>query len=172
MSLKDVKKIKLPSFKDNRGSFIRIFCQNKLKLIKKNFLVKQVSINSVSKKGTIKGLHMQIYPYNEIKFVFCTKGKIYDVAMDTRHRSKSKYKFVSHVLDEKDNCGLLIPSGFAHGFQALTDNVEVVYCISNFYNRKFEKNFNVFDPIINIPWPIKKNVIISKKDKDIKFIKN
>jgi dTDP-4-dehydrorhamnose 3,5-epimerase len=172
MSLKDVKKIKMSFFKDNRGIFKRVLCQNELKLIKKNFLIKQINLNSTFKKGTIKGLHMQRHPFAEIKYVFCTKGKIYDVAVDIRHRSKTRYKFVANVLDAKDNRALFIPAGFAHGFQALTDHVEVIYCVSNFYNRKLEKNYNVFDPIFNIPWPIKKNIIISKKDKNIKFIKD
>lgn len=172
MNLKDVKKIKMSFFKDNRGTNERVLCQNELKLIKKNFLIKQINLSKTSKKGTIRGLHSQRHPFDEIKYVFCTKGKIYDVAVDIRHRSKSRYKFVSNVLDAKDNSGLFIPAGFAHGFQALTDDVEVIYCVSNFYNKKFEKNYNVFDPIFNIPWPIKKNIIISKKDKDIKFIKD
>jgi dTDP-4-dehydrorhamnose 3,5-epimerase len=171
MSLKDVKKIKLSMFKDNRGTFERIFCQNKLKLIKKNFLIKQVSLSKTFKRGTIRGLHMQRYPFTEIKYIFCIKGKIYDVAVDIRHRSKTRYKFVSNVLDAKDNNALFIPSGFAHGFQALTNNCEVIYLISNFYNAKSDKNYNAFDPLFNIPWPIKKNVIISKKDKKTKFIK-
>ena len=156
---------------DDRGELSRIFCQNQIKKKKINFLLKQVNYVIVKKKGTIKGMHFQIEPFAEIKLVSVLKGRIYDVLIDIRKGSKTFLKKKKFVLNAKKREILIIPKGFAHGFQTLTDKCEILYCHSQFYNLKKERSINPFDKSINIKWPIKLSNI-SKKDKKVKLIKN
>ena len=167
--LKDLYLIKLNKFKDNRGSFTRLFCQNEIKKILKNDRIVQVNHSITKKIGSIRGLHYQNQPFAEIKFVYCIKGKVFDVCLDVRYKSNTFLKLHSEILSEEDNKILFIPKGFAHGFQCLSRNSELIYFHTQFYSKKHELGVNVFDPKIKINWP-KKISEISNKDKDLKFL--
>ena len=165
----EAKKIKLKENKDNRGFFIKLFCKENFSKKLNNLNIKQINYSFNKKKGTIRGLHYQDNPYSEQKILYCLKGKIFDVIVDIRKSSKNYLKYKKFILEEKKNEVLIIPKGFAHGFQTLTNNCKILYFHSGLYKKKFEKGINPMDSNIRINWPIKK-VIISKKDKNRKFL--
>ena len=167
--IENPKTIKLNNFEDFRGKLTRIFCVNELREKNLNFTVKQINNVIVKKKGTIKGMHIQLPPYNEIKLVKIIKGKIFDVIIDLRKNSQSFLKYKSFILDSSKNNLLFIPKGFAHGFQTLTSNSEIIYCHSEVYKPKKEFSINPFDKKISIKWP-KKTSLISIKDLNTKHI--
>ena len=168
---KQPKLIGLSSFKDRRGKLSRLFCFKELTRKGFSFFIRQINHVVVNKKGTIKGMHFQVHPFSEDKIVNVIKGKIFDVVIDVRKNSKNFLKYKTFVINSKENKCLLIPKGFAHGFQTLSDDCEIIYCHSNFYKSTKELSINPFDPSINIHWPIKLSNI-SLKDKKTKFIYN
>lgn len=165
------KLIKLNNFKDKRGKLARIFCVNEFKKKGLNFSVKQINHVVVNKKGTIKGMHFQLQPFSEIKIVNVIKGKIFDVVIDVRKNSKNFLSYKKFILSSDENKCLLIPKGFAHGFQTLNDNCEIIYGHSKIYKSSKELSINPFDPRVGIKWPIAVS-IVSSKDKKTKFIYN
>lgn len=169
-NLEDSLILKSEKFKDERGSFIRAFDYEILKKYFKNFNVSAINISETIKKGTIRGLHFQKYPFEEIKIIRCLKGKIFDVAVDLRKNSKSYLEYESIVLEEGDNKAFVIPEGCAHGFQTLRDNCSIIYIHSKQYSKLSEDGVNYLDPMINIKWP-EKVTFISKRDKSLKFLK-
>jgi dTDP-4-dehydrorhamnose 3,5-epimerase len=150
---------------DERGYFARIFCKKEFKKIGFDFKIVQVNRSLTKKRGTIRGLHFQKPPKSEDKIVVCLKGKIFDVALDLRKNSPTFGKWVGVELSEENKKMFLIPKGFAHGFQTLTDNCEILYFVSEFYSPKYESGIRWDDPFFNIKWPIK-NPILSEKDKN------
>lgn len=152
------------SFKDNRGSFTRLYCENVLrKQIK--FYMKQSNLSKNKKKFTLRGFHYQIGKYSENKIIRCLKGKIYDIVVDLRKSSKTYGKYISIKLNDKSNRSILLPKGCANAFLTLVDNTEILYYTSNFYNKNFERGIRYNDPFFNFKWPVKPDVI-SKKDKN------
>ena len=138
---------------DDRGYIERLFCPNDLKCWK-NRPIKQVNRTFTKAKGTIRGLHFQEKPYLEAKFIYCLKGKVMDVALDLRTDSKTFGQVFSLILSEKDHNSVLIPEGFAHGFQTLSENVEMLYFHSNYYSSTHEAGINAFDPLLKISWQL------------------
>jgi dTDP-4-dehydrorhamnose 3,5-epimerase len=156
-------------FEDSRGKFGRIYCFEELETCLKSKLIKQINHSVTTKKGTLRGLHYQIPPFSETKIIKCLKGKIYDVIIDIRRNSETFLKYFHIELSENENKMLLIPEGFAHGFQTLTRDVEILYFHTNIYNKENECSISAFDPRINIFWPLKISEI-SDKDKNIKLL--
>ena len=169
-NLEDSLILKSEKFEDERGSFIRAFDYGILKKFFKNFNVSAINISETKKKGTLRGLHFQKYPFEEIKIIRCIKGKIFDVAVDLRKNSKSFLQYESIILEEGDNKAFVIPEGCAHGFQTLKDNCSIIYIHSKPYSKESEDGVNYLDPMINIQWP-EKVTFISKRDKSLKFLK-
>lgn len=167
--IKNPRIIRLTNFKDFRGKLSRVFCTESLKKKNLSFNIKQINHVLVKKKATIKGMHIQLQPFNEIKLVKVIKGKIFDVVLDLRKNSKNFLKYKVFILDSSTNNLLIIPKGFAHGFQSLTNNCEIIYCHSETYNPKEELSINPLDPNISINWPLKKP-IISSKDLNSQYI--
>jgi len=165
------KLIKLNNFKDERGRLARIFCANEFNKKGFNFSVKQINHVVVKKRGTIKGMHFQLQPFSEIKIVNVIKGKIFDVVVDVRKNSKNFLSYKKFILNSDENKCLLIPKGFAHGFQTLNDKCEIIYGHSEIYKSSKELSINPFDPRIGIKWPIAV-FTVSSKDKQTKFIYN
>ena len=163
------KKIKLKKNKDNRGFFLKLFCKESLSSRFNNLDIKQINYSCNKKRGTIRGLHYQRSPYSEQKILYCLKGKIFDVLVDVRKSSKNYLKYKKFILDEKKDEFLIIPKGFAHGFQTLTNNCVILYFHSGLYKKDYESGINPMDDIVKIKWPIKK-IIISKKDKYRRFL--
>ena len=121
---------------------------------------------SYSKKGVIRGLHYQ-HKYPQTKLLSVIKGKIFDVAVDIRKKSKNFGKVYKYILKDNLNNQLLIPRGFAHGFQCLSSDAIIYYKCDNYYASKDQHGIIFNDKILNIDWPIKKKIFISKKDKKL-----
>ena len=155
-------------FEDNRGSFSRIFCENELSSIL-DFNIKQINHSVTSKRGTIRGLHFQYEPNSEIKMIKCVKGSVFDVVVDIRRNSETFLKVFSIELSEFNNKIIFIPKGFAHGFQALEDDTELIYLHSSLYKPSNEGALNPVDKILDITWP-EDISNISEKDRNHPFI--
>jgi len=161
--------IELEPFQDERGEFYRVLCKNELKEIGHKKEIVQINFSKTIRKGVIRGMHFQYPPRSEIKIVKCLKGSIFDIAIDLRKKSPTFLQWHGELLSSKNLKMMYIPEGFAHGFQALEDNVEVIYFVSEFYSPEFEGGVKFNDPKINIKWPLK-ITLISKKDKNLKLL--
>ena len=159
---KDLIIIENKSFKDNRGYFKELLKENK---IKKKFLF---SVMSYSKKNVIRGLHLQ-RKKSQGKFVTVIKGKIYDVALDLRKRSKTYGKHFSIILSEKNLKSIYIPPGFAHGFCGLEKENYIIYNCTNYRHKKSEIGIKYNDKKLNIKWPTSKPILSNKDKKNITF---
>ena len=156
-------------FEDHRGFFLEAYNKNEFKRagIEGEFLQEN---HSKSIKGVIRGIHFQEGEHSQAKLLRCIRGEILDVAVDLRKDSPTFGKYVSRILSEKNKYLLYIPKGFGHGFASLSDNVEIIYKIDNFYCPSSEKGIIWNDPTININWPFN-NPILSEKDKNWKTLK-
>lgn len=150
---------------DGRGYFARIFCLNELRDAGISFSIVQVNQVMTKKQGTIRGPHIQKAPYHEGKIVQCTKGSIFDVAIDLRRDSKTFGAWVGNELSFENKKMILVPKGFAHGYQSLEDNSIVQYAVSEFYHAESVIGVRHDDPFFNIKWPIE-NPTISEIDKN------
>lgn len=159
--------IKLNSKIDLRGSFTRLFCSKILKKRKIKTSIKQINIAYNKVKGSVRGFHYQVGRYSEIKRITVLQGKIYDIIIDIRKKSKTFGQKLELELDSKIPKILIIPNGVAHGYQSLTRNTKVVYFNSNFYNKKYERGILYKSKKFNISWPLKPKKI-SKKDRRLK----
>ena len=161
--IKDCYLIKLDKFNDDRGFFTRAFCKKNFD--KKKILnnIKQINFSFSKKKGTIRGLHYQKKPFQEMKIIYCIKGEIYDVIVDLREKSKTYKKYLGFTISSKNRNGIIVPKGCAHGFQTLKSNSEVIYFTTEYYNKFKETGLNYSDSSIKIRWPLKVTSI-SKKD--------
>lgn len=171
-TLKDVKIVTPEIFKDKRGFFFESYSKKKFdKIIGKKINFVQDN-HSKSKKGVIRGLHYQKAPFEQAKLVRVIKGEIFDVAVDIRTSSPDFGKWFGINLSEKNKKQLWIPEGFAHGFQTLTKEAEVIYKTTAYYKKNSEITIKFDDEKLNIKW--KKNIrhIISTKDvKSLDFSK-
>ncbi len=157
--------------KDNRGSFLRVFCEDELNELLKENNIKQINHSITSKKGSVRGLHFQYAPDCEMKFVKCIKGKVLDIVVDIRKNSNTFLKTYSIELSSENKTMLFIPKGFAHGFQTLEDDTELLYLHTNLYTPTNEGALNVKDPLLKIKLPL--DIIdISKRDKEHPFLDN
>lgn len=162
--LKDVFVIEPETLEDSRGFFARVWDRTQFSNNKLSSRLVQCSISFSKKKGTIRGIHYQLPPYEETKIIRCTRGKIYDVVVDLRPRSKTFKEWFSAVLDYKNHKMIYVPKGCAHGFQTLENNTEVFYQMSQVHNLVSERGLRWNDPTFNIKWPLR-NTIISEKDR-------
>ena len=150
---------------DERGFFARAWCQKEFidNGLESNLAQVNVSYNKV--KGTLRGMHYQIAPYQEVKIVRCTKGAIYDVIIDLRAESPTFKKWIGVELTSDNYRLLYVPEDFGHGFQTLVDNTEITYQVSQFYSPGAERGIRWNDPVLEIDWPLEPSAI-SDKDKN------
>jgi len=139
---------------DDRGWFTRIYCKNEFSQIGHSKEWVQINHSFTTLKGSVRGMHYQLPPYKEIKLVRCVAGAIFDVIIDLRKNSATFLQWFGSELSAKNKKMLYIPEGFAHGFQTLTDECELIYHHSEFYNPSFEAGIRHNDPLINIQWPL------------------
>ena len=166
--IKDVVIIKPTFFKDDRGMFMEVYQFEKFK--KGGINVTFVQDNYVkSLKNTLRGMHYQ-EKYPQAKLLRCTKGKIFDVAIDIREESPYYKQWVGVELSADNMYQLYIPTGFAHGYYVMSDNAEITYKCSELYHPKYEKIIRWDDPSINIEWPTR-NPLLSEKDSKAFYIK-
>lgn len=155
--------IDIRKLEDPRGFFARTFCQKEFIEHGLNTRVAQCNVSYNIKKGTWRGLHLQISPYQEAKLVQCISGAIYDVIVDLRPKSPTYMKHLGVTLRAEEYQMLYVPEGFAHGFLTLTDHVNVFYQISEFYAPEYARGFRWDDPAFGIVLPEEVKVI-SERD--------
>jgi len=159
----DILVLKSDFFKDERGYFYEAFNLKKFQ----NLIGAEINFvqdnHSLSKKNVLRGLHFQTTPFAQGKLIRVLKGEIFDVVLDLRENSPNFGKYDSIILSSENNYQLWIPEGFAHGFYAMSDNVEILYKTTKFYMAEYEKTILYNDEDLNIKWP-SSNFIISKKD--------
>ncbi|HEV8504115.1 MAG TPA: dTDP-4-dehydrorhamnose 3,5-epimerase [Chitinophagaceae bacterium] len=148
---------------DDRGWFARFYCKNEFKEIGHEKEWVQLNHSLTHKKGSVRGMHYQVQPFREIKMVKCIAGAVYDVIVDLRKDSSTFLKWFGAELSAKNRKMLYIPEGFAHGFQCLEENCELIYHHSEFYTPNSEGGIRYDDPAIDIKWPLPVTVI-SQRD--------
>ena len=164
LAINDVILVKPKFFGDNRGFFMEAYK-------KSDFFANGIDVefnqdnHSKSVKGVLRGLHYQEKPYGQAKLVRCSRGRIYDVAVDIRKESETFGKYVKVELSEENKHMLFIPEGFAHGFVVLSDEAELLYKASGEYCPSADRGILWCDKDINIDWEIDFEPILSEKDK-------
>jgi len=169
LPLNQLKLIQRTTFFDDRGVFSKIYCQSELEKFGWTFPISQINFSVTMEKGTVRGMHSQKKPYGEYKLVSCVRGEIFDVAIDLRLNSKTFLQWHGEILSAENNKSLLIPDGFAHGFQVLSDVAQLIYVHSEKYVPEYELRINPKDPLINIVWPLPISVM-SSLDSSTKFL--
>lgn len=163
--LKGAYVIEIEKLEDKRGFFARSWCQNEFEKQGLNSHLVQSNISFNAKKGTIRGMHYQVTPFEETKLVRCTRGAIFDVIIDLRNDSITYKQWVGVELTSENYKMLYVPEGFAHGFETLEDNTETTYHVSQFYSPGSERIIRYDDKSFGIKWPLNVEVI-SDKDKE------
>ena len=139
---------------DSRGFLSRLFCWEDMRTIGWNKPIVQINHTLTRQTATVRGLHFQYPPHAEMKLVTCIRGQIWDVAVDLRAKSPTFLCWHAEVLSAENCRSLLIPEGFAHGFQSLTSDCEILYMHSDAYASIAEGGVNVRDPKVSITWPL------------------
>lgn len=171
LPLKDSYLILPDTFKDNRGRFARIFCKKELSTIGIEKEIVQINHSLTVKKGTLRGMHFQYPPKAEIKMVRCLRGSVFDVIVDLREGSSGFLCWHGEILSAENMKMMYVPEGFAHGFQTIEENCELLYLHTEFYSPASEGAIRFDDPIIGIEWPLDVTDI-SEKDKKYALLKN
>ncbi|MBV1906178.1 MAG: dTDP-4-dehydrorhamnose 3,5-epimerase [Pseudomonadales bacterium] len=161
--LADVYTIELEKFTDDRGFFARGWCAKEFEDQGLASFTAQVNVSYNELKGTLRGMHYQVAPFEEVKLVRCISGALYDVIIDIRKNSPTYGKHAGFELSAENRKMLYVPTGFAHGFQTLEDNTEALYQVSEFYTPSAELGIRYNDPMFKIKWPCPVSKI-SEKD--------
>ena len=156
-------RVELERVTDERGFFARTWCAHEAEAHGLNPVVAQCNVSYTRRRGTIRGMHFQRAPRAEAKLVRCTRGTIADVILDLRPGSPTYKRWQRFELSDTDRIALYIPEGLAHGFQALTDDAEVLYQMSEFYSPEHAAGVRWNDPAFGISWPLS-DPILSPKD--------
>ncbi|MFT5166255.1 MAG: dTDP-4-dehydrorhamnose 3,5-epimerase [Saprospiraceae bacterium] len=155
--------IDLAPFSDERGLFARTFCKKEFEAIGHHKEFVQLNHSRNTFKGTIRGLHYQNPPFSEIKLIRCIKGAVYDILVDLRKDSPTFLQHYGLELSEENMRMIYIPEGFAHGFQTLEDNTELIYHHTAFYTPGMESGLKFDNTLLGINWPLPPTVV-SEKD--------
>ncbi len=139
---------------DERGEFSKVFSSDEFKFAGINKPLAQVNFSYNRRKGTLRGMHFQHPPFCETRIVSCLKGEVFDVAVDLRRGSETFLCWHAQKLSRVNRISLIIPEGFAHGFQTLDDDCELLYFHTGFYSPGSEGGFKADDPKIAIEWPL------------------
>ena len=148
---------------DSRGFLERMFCAKQFAHILGGKAIDQINRTLTGKCGSVRGMHFQNAPHAEIKFVTCLRGEVFDVAVDVRKNSPTFLHWHGELLTQENHTTLLIPEGFAHGFQALSSDCEMLYFHTAAYHADSEGALNAQDPRLAIKWPM---VITEQSDRD------
>lgn len=169
-SIKDLKLGQIQSKKDERGYFERVYCYKEYEeLVGRPCEIKQINRSLSKAKGTTRGLHFQWWPRAETKIVSCSAGSLFDVAVDLRKGSPTYLRYISAVLTPKNKKFLVIPEGFAHGFQTLEPDTEIIYLVTEEFSLPHDDGINPTDPAVGVKWPLD-ITLRSRKDTDRKYI--
>lgn len=162
IELKDARLIELRLLGDDRGAFARTFSQDEFAEAGMASVYVQQNMSVSARKGTVRGMHFQRAPHTEAKLIRCLRGAILDVIVDLRADSPSYLRHQGFELSAENRHQLYVPPGFAHGFQTLTDDVEVSYLVSAAYAPAAEGGLRHDDPLLGIAWPMAATVISPK----------
>jgi len=154
---------------DHRGYLERMYCTADLEALLGSRSIAQINRTFTEKTGTVRGMHFQLPPHAEMKFVTCLKGEVFDVAVDLRTDSPTYLEWHAEILSGENHKILVIPEGFAHGFQAQSDNCEMLYFHTAAYHPSAESGLNPRDPALAIDWPLAVSEI-SERDASHPFI--
>jgi dTDP-4-dehydrorhamnose 3,5-epimerase len=157
--------ISLKPYSDERGWFARTYCKREFETIGHHKEWVQMNHSFTTEKGTVRGMHFQLPPYCEIKMVRCIAGAVLDVIVDIRKDSATFLQWISVELSAANRQMIYIPEGFAHGFQTLEENTELIYHHTVYYEPGVEGGLRYNDPLINITWPLPAQNI-SARDKE------
>ena len=138
---------------DDRGFFVRTWCANEAEAHGVNPHVVQCSVSANKRRGTLRGMHYQAAPYEEAKLVRCLRGAMYDVIIDLRPTSATFRRHFAVTLTATEGRAVYVPEGFAHGFQTLEDDTDVLYQMSTFYVPSHSRGVRWNDPAFGISWP-------------------
>ena len=150
----DLKIVESVTHRDARGAFMRLFCAQELQPVLGNRQIKQINHSRTSRTGAVRGLHCQHPPHAEMKMVRCLRGRVWDVAVDLRPNSPTFLQWHAQELVQDDAQMLVIPEGFAHGFQVLDAESELLYLHTAFYHPPSEGGLRYDDPRLAITWPL------------------
>ena len=167
--LHGVKLVQRSVFTDARGFLSRFFCSEEFANAGIDLPISQLNHTQTLKAGAVRGLHFQHPPFAEIKLISCIVGEVWDVAVDLRYNSPTFLQWHGEYLSAANRRSMYIPEGFAHGFQTLTDNCELVYLHSRAYKAESEGALHALDPRLNITWPLPITEI-SEKDRNHKSL--
>lgn len=152
--LAGLKLIERKPIDDTRGFLARVFCAEELSIAGWNKGIAQINHTLTQRRGTVRGMHFQRSPHMEMKLVSCLRGAVWDVAVDLRAGSPTFLKWHAVELSAKNHRAMLIPEGFAHGFQTLSDDCELLYLHSAAYALKAEGGVQPQDLMLAINWPL------------------
>ena len=169
--LSDMQLVQRKAIEDHRGFLSRFYCAEEFRAAGFIKPIAQINQTLTRQKGAVRGLHFQHPPHAETKLVSCLKGEIFDVAVDLRRDSPTFLHWYGVILSAENRKSLLIPEGFAHGFQALTEDCELIYLHTAAYCADAEGALNVSDPKLNITWPLPIDDL-SDRDRNHPFIKS
>jgi dTDP-4-dehydrorhamnose 3,5-epimerase len=155
LPLAGLKLVEHRRLSDSRGFLSSLFCAEELAAVGWRKPIAQVNHTYTAMRGTVRGMHFQHPPHAEMKLVSCIRGEVWDVVVDLRSGSNTFLQWHAERLSKDNGRALLIPEGCAHGFQALTDDVELLYCHSAAYSAKAEAGLNALEPMLEIYWPLK-----------------
>ncbi|MFH1446407.1 MAG: dTDP-4-dehydrorhamnose 3,5-epimerase [Chloroflexota bacterium] len=154
--------IEIEPLQDERGIFSRTFCREEFAQIGFYKQIVQINHSITRQQGAIRGMHYQCLPACEAKIIRCVGGRVFDVMVDIRVNSSTFMQWYGVDLSEENMQMVYIPEGFAHGFQALTDNAQLIYHHSELYNPEHERGLRFNDPALAIEWPLAAGTISSK----------
>ena len=146
--------VELTPHKDERGEFARIFCENELSAFIGNRRIIQINHSITTAIGAIRGMHFQVPPNAEMKLIRCLKGRVWDVAVDLRKGSSTFLQWHAQELSQVNHRVMVIPEGFAHGFQVLESGTELLYLHTASYAPSFEGGCKFDDVMLGISWPL------------------
>lgn len=152
--LRGVKVLQRKTIGDHRGYLERLYCAEELRATASDLAIAQINHTYTASRGTVRGMHFQHPPHAEVKFVSCLRGEVFDVAVDLRRDSPTFLQWHAERLSGDNHRTLVIPRGCAHGFQALTDDCEMLYFHSAGYQPNAEGGMNPLDPRLAIAWPL------------------
>lgn len=150
-------------FRDHRGSFFRMFCEDEMKAFLGPRRIVQINFSHTSIAGALRGMHFQYPPHAEMKMIRCLSGRVFDVVVDLRQKSATFLHWHGETLTPENHRMMVIPEGCAHGFQALKENCELLYLHTAFYRKEAEGGVRFDDPAIGITWP---KVVADTSEKD------
>lgn len=154
LALTGLTRVERERLSDERGFLSRLFCAKELGAAGWSQPIAQINHTQTAQRGTVRGLHYQRAPQREAKLVTCLRGEVWDVVVDLRSGSPTFLQWHAEHLSADNGRALLIPAGFAHGFQTLKNDTELLYCHSAAYAPSQEAAINVHDPRLAIPWPL------------------